>query len=34
LAPFAPFVGCIVVAPDGTRILARVEAYPMADPGS
>jgi len=35
LAPHAPAVGCIVIGPDGTRVLARVERDPLAgSPGS
>jgi hypothetical protein len=33
LAPLAPAVGCIVLRPDGTRVLARVERDPLAEPG-
>ena len=29
LMPLAPAVGCIVVKPDGTRVLAHVEADPL-----
>ena len=28
--PLAPVVGCIVIRPDGTRLLARVEPDPLA----
>ena len=31
LAPLAPAVGCIVIRPDGTRVLARVERDPLAE---
>ena len=34
LAPLAPAIGCIVLRPDGSRILARVERDPFAQPGS
>jgi hypothetical protein len=37
LAPLVPgYVGCIVIRPDGSRVLARVERDPLAqeDPGS
>jgi hypothetical protein len=27
-------IGCIVIAPDGSRRLARIVADPLADPGS
>jgi hypothetical protein len=30
LQPLAPAVGCIVIRPDGTRILAHVERDPLA----
>ena len=30
LQPLAPMVGCIVLRPDGTRVLAHVERDPMA----
>jgi hypothetical protein len=30
LAPLAPVVGCIVIRPAGTRVLARVERDPLA----
>lgn len=29
LAPLAPAVGCVVIRPDGTRVLARVERHPL-----
>jgi hypothetical protein len=35
LMPLAPVVGCIVIRPDGSRLLARVEPDPLAGgPGS
>jgi hypothetical protein len=30
MAPLAAAVGCIVIRPDGTRVLARVERDPLA----
>lgn len=29
--PLAPACGCIVITPDGTRTLARVERDPLAE---
>jgi hypothetical protein len=36
LAPLAPVLGCIVIRPDGSRVLARVVADPLAqqEPGA
>jgi hypothetical protein len=31
LQPLAPVVGCIVIRPDGARILAHVERDPLAE---
>jgi hypothetical protein len=31
LQPLAPVVGCIVIRPDGSRVLARVERDPFAE---
>jgi hypothetical protein len=31
LMPLAPVVGCIVIRPDGTCLLARLEPDPLAD---
>ena len=31
LSPLAPAVGCIVIRPDGTRVLAHVEHDPLAE---
>jgi hypothetical protein len=30
LAPLADVIGCIVITPDGSRVLAHVEADPLA----
>lgn len=30
LAPLADVIGCVVIKPDGTRVLARVMADPLA----
>ena len=32
LQPLAPVVGCIVIKPDGTRVLARAVPDPLAQP--
>jgi hypothetical protein len=36
LAPLAPVLGCIVIRPDGSRVLARVVTDPLAqqEPGA
>jgi hypothetical protein len=34
LEPLAPAVGCVVLMPDGTRVLAHVEGDPLAEPES
>ena len=31
LQPLAPAFGCIVLRPDGSRVLARVEPDPLAE---